>query len=77
MFNVNMLTVDQPQVKGAHVRFKKLVQIGESRFFPLIYLGFFIYGKSLLCVRCIYAICCVFDSLLYPSAHSGCVLFQI
>jgi len=29
------LTVDQPQVKGAHVRFKKLVQIGESRFFPV------------------------------------------
>jgi len=27
------LTVDQPQVKGAHVRFKKLVQIGESWFF--------------------------------------------
>jgi len=30
------MTVDQPQVKGAHVRFKKLVQIGESWFFQCV-----------------------------------------
>jgi len=26
-----IFTVDQPQVKGPHVRFKKLVQIGKNR----------------------------------------------
>ena len=73
-----MLTVDQPQVKGAHVRFKKLVQIGESRFFPLICVGFYM-GNPLHTSCCVVSvcmyICCVFDSLLYSSALHTILLF--
>jgi len=39
-----LFVVDQPQVKGAHVRFKKLVQIGELWIFR--YYEWFFHGKS-------------------------------